>query len=357
MNNKELEFYVDTLIVEALLSNNDLSKTAQSSMVQDLISKVKHYFDNHIDPDDKSGSILNLLAPGALSMAFSAMGLGWLGVLIGLAMRVFNIDVAGVLSSIYNELKSYISQDQKLTSSQVQSMVDSAVQQHTGEMSEADAERAMSHAVTSFDQTMRDVKLLKLAMIAYDAEINGLTKEAKFNWSLFSSKRAKSASILSRVLGFIFKIALASAGFMVAGDVVNKFLGRPNALDDTIQKGKPVAAPAQEAAPLSRQTKFAVKSSYVDTKYNYSSNWIEKIPNNQSSIEDMVLRFAKEVYDGLDSLDAQIRSSMGFNKIVNDIAWYNHASAGDQLVFIPKNFTSKKDLVDHFIDEVAAKAS
>lgn len=359
--NSEVDFYVDTMIIEMLLSNNDLSKTAQAATVaESLVSKVKHYFDNHIDPDDKGGSLLNIIAPGALSFAFSSMGLGKIGILIGFMLKVFNVDIAGALSTIYNDIKSYVTQDKKLSSSQVQSMVDSALQQHSGPVSEEDAQEALKNSVTSMDETLKDAKLLKLALMIYETETIRLVKNAKpFDWNTFSSMKSKKVSILSRVLGAIFKIGLASAGFMVAGDVVNKFLGRPNAFDDTIQKGKPVPGfekPVEPAGPISTQTKFKAKPG-ADVTNNVSSNWIENVSNTESGIANMVIGFAKEAYEGLDGLESVIRSSSAFNKIVNDIAWYNHASAGAGVVFIPKNFTSKKQLVDHFIDEVASKAS
>jgi len=67
----------------------------------------------------------------------------------------------------------------------------------------------------------------------------------------------------------------------------------------------------------------------------------------------MLVGFVKEVYEGLDNQDAAIRSVPGFKTIADNIAWYNHSAAGDPIVFIPKMFVSKKQLVDHFIDQIA----
>lgn len=353
ISNNEIDLYVDAMIID-ILSSDSLHKTAQTDVVSGLISSISNYFSNHIDPEDKAGSILNLLAPGAISLLFSSMNMPWIGRFLGLAAAVFHIDVSSILSSVYNSIKSFVTQNKNLNSNQVQSIVDEAVQQHTQPINEE--EEIPSNAVTSSDR-LKDARFLKLAMIAYDAEDTFLTKTAKpFNWGRVSSKQGKAATILSRIVGFIFKIGLASAGFMVAGDVINKLVGRPNALDNTIQRGKPIeTTETQEiSAPVSAQTKFKVKPNYTDIKYNVGNNWIERVPNTQNGIESMVISFAKEVYDGLDSLDNKIKSSNNFKKIVNSIYWYNHISAGDPIVFLPKEFTSKKQLVDHFIDEVAA---
>lgn len=356
ISNNEIDLYVDAMIID-ILSSDDLYKTAQTDVVSGLISSISNYFSNHIDPDDKAGSILNLLAPGAISLLFSSMNMPWIGRFLGLAASIFHIDVSGILSSVYNSIKSYVTHNKNLDSNQVQSMVDEAVQQHTRPLNDDEIEDLSNNNVTS-NNRLKDAKLLKLAMIIYDVEDVAINKTAKpFNWGKISSKQGKAASVLSRIIGFIFKIGLASAGFMVAGDVINKLIGRPNALDNTIQKGKPIET--QESVPesvpvISTQTKFKVKSNYSDNKYNINNNWIERVPNTQSGIESMIINFAKEVYEGLDSLDSKIKSSNNFKKIVNNIYWYNHISAGDPIVFLPKEFTSKKQLVDHFIDEVAS---
>lgn len=65
----------------------------------------------------------------------------------------------------------------------------------------------------------------------------------------------------------------------------------------------------------------------------------------------MLINFAKEVY--LNVSESDIRNSSAFNTLKNKITFYNQASEGDNLVFIPKYFRSKKDVVDSFIDDVA----
>jgi hypothetical protein len=114
-SSREISFYVDTLIVQTILEDQTLTKKAEASgLVMGLIDKVKEYVGNHINSEDKVGSFLNIIAPGAITVAFSAMGLRWLGVLIGLSMNVFHIDVKGILSSIYDKIKSLLSSKKQL---------------------------------------------------------------------------------------------------------------------------------------------------------------------------------------------------------------------------------------------------
>jgi hypothetical protein len=83
---------------------------------------------------------------------------------------------------------------------------------------------------------------------------------------------------------------------------------------------------------------------------------IENIPNNTSSISNMLVNFAKEVYDSLNGKESLITSSSGFNVVKDRIVWYNRTSAGAPFIAIPKYFISKKHIVDYFIDEVAEKS-
>ena len=341
VRNSEIQFYTDLMIVEAIAPSHKLHKTA--SMTSDIISKVQQYVGNNVDPNNKVDSLVNILAPGAIALTFRAMGLGWLGMIIGFVMRAFHVDVGHIIGSIWEKLKPALNSGTPLTSSHVDSAVTSSVQEHMGMGDEPTKTSA---------RIMRDAKMLKLALVDYDRDLFSLTKEAALPGNSPWRSKSGTSSVLGVLLSVLFKVALASAGLMVAGDVVNKFLGRPSALDNTIQHGQPVAqAPA---APRSKQTKFPPNPSYQVE--SHSGMWTVPVSNEPASIENMLVGFTKDVYSGLDGHEGFITSSPTFQKIKSDIIWYNHASAGDNVVIIPKEFTSKKDLVDYFIDDVAQNA-
>jgi len=333
-----INFYTDTLIVESLFGNNKFQKKAEDGMMSSVIESVKNYVSNQIDPNDKVGSLLNILAPGAIGMFFGGK-LGWL---IGLALRVFHIDVAGILRSIYDEVKSILTSKKEISSQQVDQIVQQSVQEHSG----SDIVETSLETISQLD-----IRALKLMLVVY----NPLIKKSQLFGNLFASRRAKTKSLLTRILIWIFETAIASAGLMVAGDVINKFLGRPNALDNTVQKGKPIEQSEQVSVslPTSNQAQFTINPSYNHQLYNTSTPWIEKIINNKQNIDTMLVNFAKDVYSGLDSLDSLIRATPGFQAISDKIVWYNHSAPNDNIVFIPKIFTSKKQIVDLFIDDLA----
>lgn len=355
-NSSEVSFYVDSLIIETILKDEKLYKQADAGgMVTSLIDKVKSYVESHIDPHDKSGSLINILGPGVISVAFASMGIGWLGALIGLSIRVFNINVKNIISSIWSKLKPAISGDKEVSSEIVDSFVTASVQENYQPATPEEAEKAAGIMKAKATSILTDAKFVKIAMINFQ---NGtLTKEAAF-FDMFNSRKTKTANILTRVLSWIFKIALASAGLMVAGDVVNKFLNRPNAIDGTIQKGHPVATTPSEPVNVSKQNKFPIKPGYVAERYNLGdSNWSEGISNDSGSIENMLIDFANHVYDGLEGKDNIIKNSPAFQVVKDRIVWYNHTSPYAPLVWLPKYFSSKKQIVDHFIDDVADRTT
>lgn len=359
ISNREISFYVDTLIVEAIVGDERLYKKASGDgLVAPLIDKVKSYVENQIDPNDKAGSLMNILGPGVIFTAFRAFGFGWLGTLISLAMRVFHIDVSGMITSIWDKVGSLIEGDKQVTSAQVDSIVQNVAQQHMNPVTQEDADAAHRLLTKSnFDDLMRDARLIKLTMIGYAA--GSFKKEAGFS-DVLGGKKKKTTNILARVFGWVIKIGLASAGLMVAGDVVNKFLDRPNALDGSIQQGKPIGRPSELAkAPLNpptTQTKFKVKPSYRSENLNTSTPWTVGITNNNNSINAMLIQFAKDVYDGLDGKESIIAATAGFRAIADRISFFNRASLNSPEVWIPSEFKSKKQMIDYFIDDVAEKA-
>jgi len=327
----KISFYTDTLIIEALYQNKMIKQA--DGLANSLLEAVKNYANNHIDPNDKINSVLKILAPAGISMIFGALGFPWLGGFLGLAISVFHIDVPSILRGIYSQLSGEIQTGNKLTSNQVNNIVHSNVQDYLSLSSDDEVKSSLDQLKQSFKQ---DIRIVKLAMIS-TASIT----------DLFNKQKVASGNVFSKILSWIINIVLAAAGFLVVGDVVNKFLGRPNAFDNTLHNGK-----EEETIPThtSSQTKFKVNPNYHDDHLN---NWSENISNNKSSINQLLLNIAKEVYPDLNNLDEIIESAPEFQALLDQIVFYNHTSQGDHQVWIPKEYTSKKQLVDTFIDQVA----
>jgi hypothetical protein len=334
MSSGEISLYVDLLLVETVLADPRPYKKA--SFASDLLSKVKDYFASKIDPAHPEASILRELAPGAISMLFSAIGLGKLGLLLGFLASTLHIDVLGILTNVYEKVKELVSSGDKISSGQVDQAVNGVTAQHTGGIT------------TSSLDLMYDAKIISLALIDYERDSLRLTKEG----TIFKSSAPRSAqgvSVLGKLLSFIIKIALASAGLMVAGDIANKFLGRPNSIDKTYDPAHPTeeaASPSAPSGPTSTQTKYKLKG-------NAPLPTQMPIENNSSNISNMIIQFAKDTYGGLDGKENLIEQTPGFQMIREKIEWYNARHPGSTVTFLPPNWDTKKQLVDYFIDDVA----
>lgn len=313
---KNIRAYKDYLVAEELFS--------EAGITSDFTSFVADYASQHIKQDNKVGSLINFFAPAVISKMFSSLGFPILGPLLGMATSVFHIDIFEIISNVFSKLKPKVLEEKQFTSSEINEAVSSAIGEHS--------------QVKESNNFIRKTKFLKLA----------LKKESK----ILPSK-TDFISIVSSVIGWLFKTAFAAAGFMVAGDIANHLVNRPNALDHNL-KDKPEDKPEVQAPVItSKQTKFKLNPSYQDVK---KANWSENILNTPESIQNMLLGFAKEVYQGLNNLDSVILSSPNFQLLKSRISFYNKSSEGDNAVEIPSYMKSKKQVVDFFIDDVAANS-
>lgn len=343
MTKGDLSFYLDTLLIETAFGDPTLIKTAQSGALSGLLDMVRNYFSAHWDPSDKSGSVINMLAPSAIAMIFRGLGFGKLGWLFGVAASALHIDVAGMIRSIYNAIRGHVEQGKPVAPSELDSAVNNAIQENLTPVSPQEAEQIGQEADQgqawdrrSFDKELRDARLVRLALEQYEFNMLQLTKEGQRSRGWFSSlsgTRGAAGSLIGRIIGFVFKVILASAGFMVLGDLANKILGRPNAFDHTYQAGQTPSGGSQPSKPP-------------------ASLWVEHVTNDPNSIEQMLLGFAKEVYPNLAGKEDAIRQSPTFQAIKDHIVFYNQSSAGEPEVYLPPNYTDKKSLVDRFASEV-----
>lgn len=330
MSDSSIKFVLDTMLVDALVADPKTYKKAGA--VAEALGYVKSYFEQNIDKENPEKSLINELAPGVLFGMLKSIGGGKLGLILSILMTTLHIDVYSILASIYSSIKESITSGERLSSEKVDQIVNNATQEGS--------------LTTSSLDLMHDAQMINLAIIGYEHEALRLTKKpgASSKIALGAISRSVGTSILSKLLSWVFKIALWSAGFMIVGDVINKVLGRPNAIDKTYQPGK--EEPSAPSGPVSTQTKFKVKSDA-----SLPSTW--PLVNTPSNIENMLVQFAKDTYDGLDGKEEIIKNSPAFRMVRQNIILFNLHNRNSSVIFIPPSFTSKKEIVDYFIDDVA----
>lgn len=382
IKNDRVSLYVDTLVINDIVSDPYFNKKAglgdffgSSSLLggsstglsndSEIMSGCVSYFSSKVDPSNPTKSFTNLLAPGAVLVGLSSLGMPVIGTLVGLLMSVFKVDVHGMLKSAYEAVERLISGGKKTTSEQVDSAIQTAASQHVTPATEQEAEAAKKSLTESpgvsaaddgeFDNyvkaKLREARSVKLTIIHYEESLRKNAGLGSF-FNIFASRKAASSNIFIRIISLFFKIGLASLGLMVAGDLINKYVG--------IGGNSSPSPAANETPPTPLQTStqktFPVSNNYAPESNNSGSvRWIESYTNNEDGIEKMLLDFANEVYGGLGDKQQEITSSTAFKSLLDDLVSYNRRARGQSIVVIPNYYHSKKQIVDMFIDDVARK--
>jgi len=349
--NSDISFYVDMMIAETILANDDIVKTAQLSQMFNFNSIgdwITGYVKEHYNENDKVGSLVNFVMPGIVASLIGGP-FGWLAAFL---MDMFDVDTMGALRTIYKKFEELLSTSNGVSAQQIDQVVNSSVDGHSGADSSATQKAAEANQYSilkakPYSKKIRQAKLLKLDLIEY---ANGKPIISNAGTFSFITTEVAGKNILKSILSFIFKVIFKSVAVMVAADVANKALDRPSGLTPgSLQRQREERG---ADSPSSMQNKFQKNPSYSNDQLNSVH-----ITNNKENIEQMVIDAAKEVYQGLEDQDSNIKSCNNFNVLVENIVWYNRKSAGDPVVFIPPEFNSKKKMADTFIAQLAQKVS
>lgn len=364
--NEQIVFYNDLMLIEAFMHDKNRDYFIKNAFsFSTFFDEVKNYFSNKIDPNDAIGSVVNFMAPGLI---FRSLGMGKLGFLLGTVTSLMGIDVSGIMKKAWNIVYPKV-QSGKVTNSDVDNAIHSVVTSQNTTLTESQENNllennALSTLFSGASLNFDDITILSsLSVVAANSIKNGdsykntkhlLDKVVVGFGRRHSGVKGKLILFVGKIIGFIFKAALAALGFNLIGDVAKKMTGFDNAIDGPNYVGAPKQKQQHSSIKISKQTLFPKNDSYSEKLYNgNNSNWIINVPNTTSSIKNLLIKMTKEVYNGLDGLESKITSSNDFNKVLYDIEDYNISAAGDNFVFIPKKYKSKKQLVDHFIDDVA----
>lgn len=332
-------FTKDKLILEAILIDDTMVKSAQSGIFEGLFNKTKEYAKEQIKEDDKLGSIVDLLAPGILW----ASGFKTISIILEVAQHWFGFSISKIFEEIATSIRSALTGNKQISSDNVEHIVSQAVQNNSGkEPTQEDLDKAQHYQITA-ELELEDVILYKTAI----KQLSGQNIIKHAGLLQFIGLRGTTGSILIKVIKWAVMAVLAAGGFLVATNAVDSVLGiGPKSKEPSDQSSQAISLKS------STQSLLKVNPSYEEEKYNLTSHWIETVPPSQ--IGNDILQWAKEIYPDLNNEDTTIENSSGFNQVVHLIQNYNRTNTTD-ITFIPKSFTSKKEVVDQFIDEVASK--
>lgn len=330
MSKGQIKILSDMLIVDAILANPKLRKNA--SIITDLETHVKEYIGKDINKDNPMESAVKLLTPGVVLLIFKSFGFGWLGFVIATLLNVLDFNPYDMLEPLCAEALSKIKSGEQISPAQVMSSADSIAQQVAGtDVQQADDGKNL----------LRHAKMINLALIDFEHQNLRLLKNDfdasqsnLYKMAALPGFKAKGASLLGKIFGTIIVIILGSLGALIAGDMVKKLIGK--------SPSPQAAVPAHVAT----QTKYPLKG---DQPLPASVNG----DNGKQNIENIIMQFAKDVYSGLDGKESLIMNNPKFQYIVEEVSWLN-STKGYSAVFMPTMWSTKKEMVDSFIDDVAA---
>ena len=375
LSNAEIRLYVDTLILEAVLADPTIVKKADTGILENIKNEVTKYVENSIDPDNKTASMLSLLAPVAIFKIFSNILPRPIALILGILSSAFRIDIKDIFAKVYSEISNLISGGKKTTSAAIDNAVRSAVASTVPQPTEEHAKKFIQQykkedtskseedidtdifSSSSIQKELRHARMLKLALIDYEQSLIK-TADTKKSLTGILGKLSSFTGFLTGSIGWIFKIALLAGGFIIAGDVLNRFLDRPSIGEGTIQKGKVVdSSKPQIVVPKSTQTKFPLRKDYTEENYNQGSHtWIVNLTANKPNIENLILDFADDVFQGLENKENLILNNPKFKALVNHFMIFNAGNMGTNITIVPYPLHSKRQVVDMFIDDVAKSA-
>jgi len=320
--------YLSDLITIKSLSNINKTASEEPSFVSGIAGYVKSLFDKEFQGGVTTDKFIKFLSPALIYQIFQALGFGWFAKLAGLLAAVFGVDLAPIFSRIISEIKSALSSGGKLASSQINSIVESALPQ-TLKTAKTDYEGIIKYA-RSYGKEEESV-------------LKGIYESVKNMGDSRMTVGEKIFGLLRSVLSWTFVTVLWAGGFLIAGDVVNSLLSKYTGFS-------PKDMFSGKSSPSSSGNSGVNTPSSNSSVEYHSDGWVEDIVNNQDNIINLLLDYVEEYYPKAD--EAKIVNSRIFKGIVKHIMNANFRTPNYKFVSIPNNFHSKKDIADRIMSGI-----
>lgn len=314
------QFIKDVYIIESFARELGIVKNADGSFTQKLKDTIISVVPDDAKQEPTIKKVLGFLSPAIFGAIFGVFGGTWLRIIITIGTAVFGINIYDIGKAIISALSSKTELSVDDISSTSTSIIESLLSDPSNEKIESKL-KSLGHNLYGQEE------MLKLGFTNYRLKkVAGVLSRGFF------------ASFLSKVFSIIIQVFLVSAGVAIIGSVFKGLTQSDGDKNNTKTYN----------VVHSSQKKFPVSKNY--SARNQSSPWI--IQEYPSNIRDMLVSWTKEIYPDVDKHMDALEDSNVFNSIVYYLENYN-AGTTAQIVYIPKELTNKKMVVDQFIDDVA----
>lgn len=292
---------------------------------QDPTSIVTEMYNKVYDPNDKAGSLSKFLGPAVVSKLMSSMGFPFYGMLVGILMQAFDVDVVAIIKKITGIVSSAIASGKDtFTQEEINSVVESNFEQGFGNSKSA---------------SMNFTQLVKTAKYGDKSILDG-PRQALLE--LLGDKRhsayfsGESKNVLVRAFTKIFTILLSGMGLMVGGQAVKALMGKENVFTGSSDdKSKQIKS---DTSVDSKKLKYKIKDSVSRAE---KTMWTVPISNDENKISQFVLKCIRNSFEVDNVSDNELTRSPIFESIVSDINLYNSRMPTDKAILMPPEYKNE----------------
>jgi hypothetical protein len=310
------QFLIDAAFMNATCK--PLIKNAGSDVLSQLLTDVVGYVRQHIKADgtteEKVVAITDIVIPGLIA----GFGHPWIAIIIKLAESYAGLSFGTILTNAWHELMPHA---------------------QTGNVAPSAVDGILQSILPSEPTTAANIRDFKLYSLGISHQMTS-----------YAATKPVATSLLGKIVGWMLKATLAAAGIMVLGDIANKLTGHTDV--GPTASGLPAWLHSGPAIRVSTQTVLKQNPAYEPEHHNQSSSWMVSTPPSQ--IAPVIVAWATSIYPDLKGHENLITSASQFQYVVSEIQKDNAANA-TPYTFIPTAYSSKKSVVDIFIDQVAAQ--
>lgn len=370
MRKDYLNYLEETIFIEELAHQE--FGIVKHAGVLDILGGVADSIKNTISSQirgDSAGEIgkglIRLVTPGILFRLHPLVGILYaIGNAIG-------FDIVDFFEKIWNYLKPHVEQGATLTSEMVNSAGKSLLASEAGPLEAEASQKSWIELIKEaqiFDYTKEMAGLgggrTKVPHIPWLFSKSESPVQRIFGNLLQSGKTGRAKWLLGGFIIWIIKTVLAGAG-LLAGAGAIKSLISPQVSKLTAPEEKP-SLPSQpkqideylpeEEKDTSMEVKYeAQKPSNVLQASGRGEQYFENdaetswiVPLINSSVEDTLLAWIIDIYPNTFAYKNLIQQSNSFQNMVSQLE-RNWKSASPTKLMMPKNFHSRKQVVDSFI--------
>ena len=335
MRRDELQYLIDTILIEKLASDTELVKEAglfEDIGFDSIASAIKGFAKEHVNSDNPggiAGSIINLMAPAMLYRMHPI-----LGVTVS-AASALGFNIISLVKKIINPIKDKLNNGEPVDIGEINTAGHNAVSAEVGDLSSVD----------DMLEPVREVfaKLGKLPHTPWGYEkgvpllkrIFGNISEARGRW------------LIGGIIVWVLKTLLVGAGLVGGAQVIKNIVSPTSDID--FSKQSPTKKDTEISNPISMEPFKASGNGQKVFKNDNNNVWI--VPLINRSIDDTLIEWAKDVYPELSGLRDVIEDSPDFQKTVAKLT-NNFNSRDPNNLIMPIGLHSRKQVVDLFAKDV-----